>query len=280
LVDKIVRGFGVVEDVIVPIYDECPHIGRFPVTNLEYQRFVEAGGYTKSGLRKWWSAEGIEFWLHYAARVTHRFFGRREDATTIRTEDATIRSNMSANYLNFNQFGQPVTGISYFEAQAYCNWLSDKGIFGPRKVRLPTEAEWLGAALSENENFPWGKEPLSSTIANIVDKQDFSSAQLNLEAIDLDEIGRLNVPTTFGSFPGGVSHCGCQDMFGNVWEWLGDHVTEETALELSGDNFNVGKIAGHCCFDSAATINSRKSPIALRRPGYRHHVIGFRIAVE
>jgi formylglycine-generating enzyme required for sulfatase activity len=53
---------------------------------------------------------------------------------------------------------QPVVGVSWFEAEAYCRWLS--GASG-RFYRLPTEAEWEKAARggAVESLYPWGNEP-------------------------------------------------------------------------------------------------------------------------
>ncbi len=50
---------------------------------------------------------------------------------------------------------QPVVAVSWFEAVAYCDWLSRAS---GRQYRLSTEAEWERAARGgvEGENFPWG----------------------------------------------------------------------------------------------------------------------------
>jgi len=56
---------------------------------------------------------------------------------------------------------QPIVAPSWFDAVAYCEWLSAQT---GRPYRLPTEAEWERAARGgfEQKLFPWGDEPLES----------------------------------------------------------------------------------------------------------------------
>lgn len=93
----------------------------------------------------------------------------------------------------------PVVYVSWFDAMAYCRWLSQVSK-AKNKYRLPTEFEWEKAARgTDGREFPWGKT---------FDKEKCNSRDSG--------IGDTS-PT--GIFQNGISPYGIFDVAGNVWEW-------------------------------------------------------------
>lgn len=270
VVDGIVDATGFVEDAFVPTPQGTLHAGRFPVTNLEYRRFVNAGGYSNAGLAAWWSDAGKDFWMAYALRKPHKYL------RSIRTEDSPIDNTLTASDTHYNKFNQPVTGICYFEAEAYCNWLTDYYKTDRQsRIRLPTEKEWLSFLSETTGHFPWGTgAPVPGTINIIFDKAVANED----EHVNLAELAKIQYPSIYGRYPEGASYIGCHELIGNIWEWVLDFEEMQHQGETPDDIGNVAKIMGNCCFDYPSRINF--PPRTFRFPGYRHRVIGFRIVRE
>jgi formylglycine-generating enzyme required for sulfatase activity len=259
-------------------------IGRFPVTNFEYRRFISDGGYTEAGLRRWWTPQGQDFWRYYVAREKHHFLWKQGENGGIRTEDAYIDGNGTQSDTRFNRFNQPVTGVCYFEAEAYGRWLTSTMADTSRSLfRMPTEEEWMSALThGGTRTYPWGDSPPEPKQCNLFDGGSEPNG-LPAQNIDNSNYRKMNYPNSFGGYPEGATRGddhGCQDLIGNVWEWVSGFAKPDylQSLRPSVDEGSIGKIMGNCCFDSTSSV--KPHPIAYRRPGYRHVVIGFRIIKE
>ncbi len=99
----------------------------------------------------------------------------------------------------FDHPQQPVVAVSWFEAVAYCEWLSERT---GKPYRLPTEAEWERAARGgvEGKLFPWGDDPPQT-------RPDYAEHWRNGP-----EPVRQSPPNAFGLF----------EMCENVHEWCSD----------------------------------------------------------
>ena len=99
-------------------------IGKYEVTNAQYRRFIEAGGYKN---QKYWSDEG---WQQIQG--------------TQRTKPSYWEEK------RWNGDNYPVVGVWYYEAEAFARWAG---------MRLPTEAEWEKAARgTDGRLWPWGSD--------------------------------------------------------------------------------------------------------------------------
>ncbi|MBE0622136.1 MAG: ergothioneine biosynthesis protein EgtB [Burkholderiales bacterium] len=105
------------------VYLQPYRLASRPVINKEYAQFVDQGGYAAPEL---WLSEGWD-WVRSNA-LQHPLYWQRGD-------DAWAEFTLSG--LRPLAPEQPVTHLSYFEADAYARWAD---------ARLPTEAEWEHAS--------------------------------------------------------------------------------------------------------------------------------------
>jgi len=187
-------------------------IARYPVTNVQYRRFVEAGGYDR---REWWSDLG---WAWRSGKYDSKDQEDYEERHLARRPPEKRNEPFYWHDAKWNNPLTPVVGVSWFEAEAYANWLAQE--LG-RSVRLPTEEEWERAARhTDGREYPWG----NAFDHHCLNCAEFWAGRKELsdsEWLEWFRSGsyRLTSTTTVGQFPDGDSEAGTSDMCGNVWEW-------------------------------------------------------------
>jgi ergothioneine biosynthesis protein EgtB len=170
------------------VYLNSYKIDIAPISNAQFMEFINDNGYRRS---RFWLADGWdqvieENWSAPLYWEWNSGAWRKKDFRGLRT-------------INPNE---PVTNISYYEADAYAKWACK---------RLPTEAEWEKAAswnedLQKKTLYPWGNDKPTPAHANLLESH-------------------LWGPSSLGAYPTGKSYFGCHHMLGDVWEWTSSEYT-------------------------------------------------------
>lgn len=106
------------------VYLNAYFIDKYPVTNAQYKKFIESGGYMQ---KTFWSDDGWQYIVQAKPLENNELDGAFHD-----------------------QADCPVVNISWYEAEAFASWAGK---------RLPTEAEWEKAARgTDGRIYPWGNE--------------------------------------------------------------------------------------------------------------------------
>lgn len=214
------------------VFIEGFEIRKYPITVEEFERFINDDGYMAS--KEIWTEEGIAW---------------REDGKI-----KYPRNWRQQIYLR----NSPVTGVSWFEAMAYCNWLTANSQ-GRYYYRLPSETQWEYAyhVLCRMER---------------IDTYKMNCYE------NLDDI---QTKTPIGIFPSSTSQDGLTDMLGNVEEWCRDSwCTSLYNCPLDGSAMKNMEESG-AVTRGGSTIRTRRlcryTYRARCNKNTRYDTIGFRI---
>ena len=216
------------------------HFGRYPVTVQEYAVFIEDDGYAES---RWWLPKE---------------FGRRQQPEDWQKQ--------------VEHQNRPVVGVSWFEAMAYCLWLTDRlrrlGQLKPTEsIRLPTEAEWEWAARGNTpRRYPWG------------------DAEPKAERLNFNS--QVGSPTPVGVYPLGATPEGVLDLAGNVLEWCADGYdggyyqachSQGTVKNPTGPDTGAARVVRGGSWYYGAR-DCRSAYRGILDPDFRYYYTGFRCA--
>lgn len=207
------------ERLSLPIYK----MSIYPVTNAQFQVFVADGGYEND---EWW-------------------------------QDLQKPDSLPSH--SWTEGNRPVESVSWYDAMAFCRWLSKKLDLD---IRLPTEEQWEKAARgTDGREYPWGNG-YKTGYANI--NETYGEAG----------IYNLQETSAVGIYPQGQSPYGLMDMSGNVWEWCLNkyHEPQITTADVSG---GVRVVRGGAW--NYATEYCRSSSRLDAHPLYRSYNLGFRL---
>ncbi len=205
-------------------------IAKYPITNVQFAKFVEVDGYSQ---QKWWTEAG---WAQ-------------------REKDQWTQPRYWIDK-QWNGTEQPVVGVSWYEAVAFCLWLSQTT---GENIALPTEDQWQYAALGDDgREYPWGK--------------DWDCKRCNNSVKPCDS----NVTTPVRQYEGkGDSPFGVVDMAGNVWEWcLTDYENKTNDVNSIANN----RVLRGGSWGSLSTDYFRCVYRGWNYPDFRLNFIGFRVS--
>ena len=219
-------------------------IARYPTTMAQYQAFMAAGGYDE---QDWWMPLGWQW----------------------RQENQRTKPFNWDNQTTQESVNQPVYGVTWYEARAFCGWLDRLLAAEGYAVRLPTYAEWEAvaayAATGERFTYPWGMEELTP------------------ERAIYDEHALNDHPASVGTCPAGAAASSALDMAGNVREWTQsywwDYPNESgiivTDTHVGGSVTNLSLRGGS--YENGST-DVRCAARSRNHPGYGF-IRGFRCGV-
>ena len=231
------------------------YISAFETTNAEFRQFQrDPQGYANTDN---WTEAGKRWKAEYRSQAT------------------ALLKETDAEFSRFGQDDQPVCWVTWFEAAAFCKWLTNKAGQGRWLFSLPSEAEWekvargpdsfdfaLSQSLSDEESkfYNWKKNPNApETVTGI----EATKARFQ--------------PNRYGVF----------HLSGNVVEWTQSinrpYNRERRYADDDGrnrDDWTEARVArGGSWYSASIALLS----IAYRdtfQPEVRHHDLGFRVIAK
>ncbi|OCR01274.1 hypothetical protein BCD67_25775 [Oscillatoriales cyanobacterium USR001] len=176
---------------------------------------------------------------------------------------------MGNNPSNFKGAQRPIENISWNDAVAFCQKLTQKT---GKHYRLSSEAEWEYACRAGTKTPFYFGETIAPNLVNYDGNYPYGSAPKGLDRGQTTDVG-IFPPNAFGLY----------DMHGNLWEWCSDGYhsnyngapNDGSSWKTPTDNFRVQR--GGCWKNDAVYCRT-----AIRKwnfAGFHNSYIGFRLAL-
>ncbi|NIO20249.1 MAG: SUMF1/EgtB/PvdO family nonheme iron enzyme [Candidatus Aenigmarchaeota archaeon] len=236
---------------------------KYPVTNKRYRRFIS---FLEGSEKKLLKFLPLDIFAGKLLKFTESRKGYRAYlGENFKKWQFKLRSSFDEDK-KFTGDDQPVIGVSWYAARAYCLWLSclEVASRGDKRIenmdinqlasiyRLPTEKEWEWAAGGEPDGhvrqYPWAayKGEPNPNLANY-DKN-------------------VGATTPVGRYPEGATPLGLMDVAGNAWEWMENYYDYDRKWYA---------LRGGSWYDDAS--NMLCSARSSGGPDLDYDVIGFRV---
>jgi formylglycine-generating enzyme required for sulfatase activity len=249
-----------------PAPDYPLYFAKYPLTNKLYRRFSDYLA-EKETMQE---ALSLLPRRQFAASLLKKTEETKDFAKYLGSDPSGWAETLRSRYdddKRFNGGDQPVVGVTWFAAVAYCHWLTEleraksgergaqinpqSRIPDPQLIfRLPAEEEWEWAAGSGKREYPWGNQKPDDTRANYG--------------------GRVGQTTPVGAYPAGAIPESLMDMAGNVWEWCENWYKDET--------YGARALRGGSWVDDDEDLRCSARHVGVH-PDNQWHGLGFRVVV-
>jgi formylglycine-generating enzyme required for sulfatase activity len=192
-----------------------------------------------------------DYWI-YATKVTNAQYALCVEQERCAPPDEAD----NLEYAAFEGRNDPVVGVTYEQAQDYCNYMN---------ASLPTEAQWEKAARGPEANlYPWG------------------AADPTCELLNFNNCVKQTTDVT--KYPKGKSYYGALDMEGNTYEWVADWY-DPLYYETSAVGDPPGPLDGKARVQRGSSYRSNAGQAVTYARSFaspRNHArdLGFRCAVS
>lgn len=197
------------------------YISKYLITYCQYKEFVKTG------------YQDEKYWIFGTKSLLLQDGSRRRQPLS--ADNSVARIYSISNY--------PMVGVTWYEAKAYCNWLTEK-------INSQTNIKFVASI---------------PTIKEI--EQLLTNGKVQDEKFNAINGVRFDKPSPVGLFAESSDEAQLYDIIGNVWEWA------DTGYEFEGDYIKY-------CYGGCWSTKINKNNVTTYPAKLSSNNIGFRIIIK